>query len=457
MVTQPVGARTKELKMRSPRHILHAFAPVGSEPELVFEKGNGVILTDSDGKEYIDMSSVFACTSLGYGDKRLINTITKQLEQLSFMVPVALMSHVPAIEFAEALSDFAPESINHFFFCNSGSEATNTAISIAKAYWHYLGKSSKFKVICLMEGYHGLAGFVLSLLPDGQLKTPFGPDPAGIVRIPNYNCYRCHLKMEYPDCGIACAHYLEEAIEEEGEDSIAAFIAEPVHGYSGLITPPPEYWPIVREICTRRNVLMIDDEVVTGFCRTGKNFAVDHWNVQPDLMCMAKGMGGVYFPLAGVGVSDQVYAPLVDNVLMVGFTTGGHPAACALGKAALDIYIKDKMCEHVTEIGTHIQQRFDQEFLSLPNVGYAGGLGLLKVIEVVADKETKRRFPLEMDVMHNVVLQKCLESGIFLRIYGTRRHDRMSVSPPLIVTKEEVDRALDRLYPILAGLKEIKA
>ena len=225
---------------------------------------------------------------------------------------------------------------------------------------------------------------------------------------------------------------------------------------SSFATPPPEYWPIVREICTRRNVLMIDDEVVTGFCRTGKNFAVDHWNVQPDLMCMAKGMAGVYFPLAAVGVNDKVYAPLVDNVLMVGFTTGGHPAACALGKAVIDIYIKDKMCEHVTEIGNHIQKRFDQEFLTLPNVGHAGGLGLLKVIEVVADKETKRRFPPEIDIMHNVVLKKCLENGIFLRIYGTRRHDRMSVSPPLIVTKDEVDKALDRLYPILADLKEIK-
>lgn len=449
-------ARTRELKRRSQTHGFRLFGVTGAEPDIVFETANGLILRDTDGNEYMDMCSMFHCTSLGYGRRELIEAANEQMNKLTYMVNGALYANIPAIDYSEALAKFTPRNINRFFFCNGGSEATETALKIARAYWYHQGKPTKYKIICLMEGYHGLTSGVTNLLGDYELRAPFGPEVAGIVRIPNYNCYRCPLDRTYPDCGIACARYLERAIDEEGEDSIAAFIAEPMFGYGGGIAPPAEYFPIVSEICTRHNVLLIDDEVMTGFCRTGKNFAVDHWNVQPDLMTMAKGMSGVYFPVAGIGVSDRVFAPLADKIIMSGVTTGGHPVGMAIAKAALDIYIKERIAERVDQMGKHVRERLDKEFMTLPHVGNYTGLGLMYGIEIVADKKTKHRFPLEMDVMHNVVLSKCLEAGLLPRVYSARRHDRIAFAPPLIATQAEIDKELNILHPILAGLRDIK-
>lgn len=457
MVTGTASTQTQELRQRSQEHIFNTYGgTVGAEPQLIWEKGKGVILTDTDGKEYIDFSSMFLCANLGYCRKELIDAAHEQMNKLTYAVSIASSGNIPAIEYAEGLAKFTPKNINHFYFCNSGSEANESALKIAKAYWYHQGKASKYKVISLMQGFHGLAGFTTGFLPEGELRPFFGPEAPGIVRIPNYNCYRCALGLNYPDCGIACAKFLERVIEEEGENTIAAFIAEPGQGYGGGITPPPEYWPIVRKICTKHHVLIIADEVITGFCRTGKNFGVDNWNVKPDMMVMAKGMAGVHFPVAAVGIGGEVYAALANELIMTGHTTSGHPVAMAVGKAALDIYINERMCEHVTKVGNHIRERLEKEFMALPNVGNAGGLGLFQAIEVVADRETKRRFPVEMDIMHTVVLPKCMEKGLFVRVYSTTRHDRMAIAPPLIVTQEEVDRALDILYPILAGLKDIK-
>lgn len=456
MVTK-VTTRTQELQKRSQAHGFNTYGGVvGIQPEKIWEKGRGIRLTDTDGKEYIDLSSFFLCANLGYCRKELVDVAYEQMQKLTYAISFANSNNIPAIEYAEALAKFTPENINHFYFCNSGSEANESAIKIAKAYWHAQGKASKYKILSLMEGFHGLAGFVTGFLPEGDLRPFFGPEAPGIIRVPNYNCYRCPLSLTYPGCDITCAKYLERVIGEEGENTIAAFIAEPEQGYGGGIAPPPEYFPMVRDICTRHNVLFISDEVITGFCRTGRNFGVDNWNVKPDMMAMAKGMAGVHFPVAGIGISDKVYAGLANTLIMTGHTTGGHPVAMAVGKAALDIYIKERMCEHVTKLGNHIKERFEKEFLPLPNIGYAGGLGLFHTIEVVADKETKRRFPLEMDIMHTVVLPKCMERGLFVRVFSTTRHDRIAISPPLMITQEEIDTALDILYPILAGLKDIK-
>lgn len=447
----------QDWRTRSQAHGFMAFGRPGDAPEVIFEKGKGVILTDVNGKEYMDLCSFFHCTSLGYGREDIAAVAFEEMKKLSFTPNIGLYNHPPGIEYAEALSAFSPKNINHFFFCNSGSEANEVNLKLAKAYWFYQGKPQKYKMISLMEGYHGLTDGTKGMLGDYALREPFGYEtPYGLVRVPNYNCYRCHLERTYHDCGIACARYLEKVIDEEGENSIAAYFAEPILGYGGAITPPPEYFPMVREILTRRNILMIDDEVMSGFCRTGKNFCVDHWGVEPDLMALAKGMTGVYFPVAGIGVSDKVFEVLKDKFFMAGQTTSGHPVGMAVAKKCLEIYHKEKTTEHVTKLGNHLRARLEKEFLPLPNIGDVGGLGLMQAIEVVADKETKRRFPVEKDIMHNVVLPKCLEAGIMPRVYSSIRHDRMSVAPPLIITKEELDKGLDILYPILADLKNLK-
>ena len=449
------STRLHELRQRSAEHIFMTFGVTGAEPDLIFERGKGITLTDVDGKEYMDMCSFFHCCSLGYGRRELIDAAGEQMNKLTFTPSYFMSSNIPAIEYTAELAKFTPKSINHFFFSNGGTEANETAINIARAYWWGQGKATKLKIICLTDAFHGTAIFTTGLNGDPEVQLRFGPPARGIIRIPNYNCYRCSLGLQYPDCGIECARVLEKVIEEEGEDSIAAFIAEPVQGVGGGVAPVPEYFPIVREICTKHHVIWIDDEVMTGFCRTGKNFAVDNWNVEPDMMSMAKGITSAHFPMGGIGISDGVYAPLASEALACGFTTSGMPTACAVAKTVLDIYVRERMTEHVTKIASHVRERLEKEFLPLPNVGNLGGLGLMQSIEIVADKETKRRFLPEVDI-RNVVLGRCLEKGLLTRIYSTRKHDRVAFAPPLIITEEEADKELDILFPIISRLRDLK-
>jgi adenosylmethionine-8-amino-7-oxononanoate aminotransferase len=448
--------RTQELKRRSLEHIFHTHGPVG-EIDLIFEKGKGIILTDTDGKEYMDMCSFYGCASLGYdGREEIINAASEQMKKLSFTPTNVPYSNIPAIEYAEALANFTPKNINRFHFCSGGSDVVELAIKIAKAYWYFRGKASKYKVICLMGSYHGVFYLSGSLTASIAARGPFGPEAPGVVRIPHYHCYRCPFRLKYPDCGIRCATFLEDVVEQEGEDSIAAFIAEPVHSWTGG-PPVPEYWPIVREICTKHDILLIADEIVTGFWRTGKNFGMDNWNVQPDLMTMAKGMSAAYFPISGMGISEEVYSVFPGQALIIGQTHPGNVIGCAVAKAVLDIYVRERIGENATKVGNHVMERLEREFLPLPNVGNVAGLGLELSIEIVADKETKRRFPAEMNIC-DVIQRRCRGKGLFARaLSGLSDVDMVIVIPPLIITKEEVDKELDIMYPILASLEDLKA
>ncbi len=327
------------------------------------------------------------------------------------------------------------------------------AIKIAKAYWYFKGRASKYKVICIMNSFHGVFHFTGSLMGNATGRKYYGPETPGIVRLPHYHCYRCPFGLEYPACGIRCAHFLETVIEQEGPDSIACMLAEPIHSWAGG-PPVPEYWPIVREICTKHDVLLMADEIVSGFCRTGKNFGINHWNVQPDLMVIGKGMTGAYFPFAGLGVSEEVYSVFPGQSLVTGLTNTGIPVGCTIAKTALDIYLREKIAENVTKVGNHVKERLEKEFLPLPHVGNVTGLGLLLNLEIVADKETRRRFPEEMNIT-DVIRERCWGKGLFLRAHGKYEVDVAIITPPLIITKEEVDKELDILYAVLAGLKNL--
>ena len=447
-----VTTRTEELKERSLKHLFHYHGVVG-DLALIFEKGKGIVLIDVDGKEYLDMCSAYACCSLGYGREEIIDVAYEQMKKLSFAVANAPYSNIPAIEYTEALADFTPENINRFQFCTGGSEAIETAVKIAKAYWYFKGRASKYKVICIMNSFHGVFYLTGSLMGSATGRNYYGPEAPGIVRIPHYHCYRCPFGLKYPACGIRCAHFLETVIEQEGADSIACMLAEPIHSWAGG-PPVPEYWPIVREICTKHDVLLMADEIVNGFCRTGKNFGLDNWNVQPDLMVMGKGMTGAYFPFSGLGVSEEIYSVFPGQVLITGLTNTGVPVGCAIAKAALDIYVRERIAENVTKVGNHVRERLEKEFLALPNVGNVTGLGLLLSIELVADKETKRRFPTEVNVV-DVILKRCRGKGLFIRGQKAYGADLLFVTPPLIIAKEEVDKGLDILYSVIAGLKDL--
>jgi adenosylmethionine-8-amino-7-oxononanoate aminotransferase len=447
-----VTTRTEELKKRSLKHLFHYHGVVGSV-SLIFEKGKGIMLTDVDGKEYMDMCSGYACCSLGYGREDIVEAAYEQMKKLSFTVANAPLSNIPAIEYSEALANFTPKNITRFQFCTGGSEAIETAVKIAKAYWYFKGKASKYKVICIMNSFHGTFHFTGSLMGSATGRNYYGPEAPGIVRIPHYHCYRCPFGLEYPSCSIRCAHFLETVIEQEGKDSIACMLAEPSHSWAGG-PPVPEYWPIVREICTKYDVLLMADEIVTGFCRTGKNFGIDHWKVQPDLMVIGKGMTGAYFPFSGFGVTEDIYSVFPGHLLITGLTHTGNPVGCTIAKVALDIYLKERIVENVNSVGNHVKKRLEKEFLPLPNVGNVTGTGLHLLIEIVADKKTKRRFSPDVHVI-DVIRDRCWGNGLFVRGNSAYGIDAVYFMPPLIITEKEADKELDILYPVIAGLKNL--
>jgi len=444
--------RTQELLRTAAKYSIGTLGFIGETTEIIIDKGDGCYIWDTNGNMYLDICAVTQSLNLGYGRREIHRAVAEQLAKVEFVCPFRGFTSDVQIEYEAALAQVTPRNIRRFIFGTSGTEPVELAIQFAKYYWHLKGKPTKYKVVCLERGYHG-SSLMTSSLTYPPNRNYYGPEALGVVRIPNYHCYRCVFGLNYPGCGIRCAHFLEHVIEEEGEDSTACFIAEPVIGAGGCIAPPPEYFPLVADICKKHNVLYINDEVMTGFCRTGKMFAIEHWNVEADMMTMAKGIAATYIPMAGIGISEDMYETLKDTHFAHGHSFSGHPVACAAAKAALDIYLKEGIAERVAKLGKYAKERLEKEFLPLPNVGDISGLGLLLGLGIVADKETKAEFPKELDVMGRLREQH-LKAGLFGRFYGFV--DRLYFTPPLTVTKEEIDKALDLIYPMVVGLKDIK-
>jgi adenosylmethionine-8-amino-7-oxononanoate aminotransferase len=248
---------------------------------------------------------------------------------------------------------------------------------------------------------------------------------------------------------VRCARFLEDTIQVENTNTIAAFIAEGMIGGGGFIEPPPEWWPIVSEICRKYDVLLIADEVLSGFTRTGKMFCIDHWNIKPDIMTMAKGLSGAYLPFGAMAISDEVFNVLKGNIFMHGYTYSGHAIPAAASCASLDIYIKEKVVENVVKVGNHVKQRLEAEFRSLPCVGNISGMGLNYSVELVANKKTKN--PISLDTKTEII-RKLRENGVFTRAIG-RFGNRLHIGPPCTSTIEEVDKALDIVLSVVAEVK----
>jgi len=444
--------RTEELLKADREHVIHPTYVVGGEiGGIVFENAHGVMVVDTEGKEYIDLSSQLVCCNLGHGRKEIIDAITKAVNKMDYTSTYFGFGNVTNIECAQRLAKITPENLNHFFFVSGGSEAVESALKFARFYQHSRGKDSKIKIISLYNSYHGTSGISTSATGFGRglYTTGFGPSLNGFLHIPSYYCYRCPFGLSYPECNIRCAQFLEEVIESEDPNTVAAFIAEPIQGAGGVIDPPQEYWPMVRRICTEHDVLLIGDEVMSGFARTGKMFALEHWNIKPDIMTMAKGITGAYLPFGAVALSDKVCEALKGKFVAQGYTYSGHPLASAASVAALDIYVKDRVAENAANVGQHIRERLDAEFLPLPCVGNIGGKGVFLGLELVKDK--KNKVPIDAD-MREGLSQKMLRHGVYPRIGGSV-NNRLYICPPCIMTIEEADRALDIIKPLIADLK----
>lgn len=444
----------EELLKWDAEHIIHSVFPVGQNAGLLVHSADGVVFRDIYGKEYIDGSSQLTCVNLGYGQQEIIDAAVEQMRKLQYNTTFYGHSNRPSIECSKKLAELTPEGLNYFHFTSGGSESVDTACRLARLYWSNKG-SQRYKIVSLYNSYHGITFGAMSAtgLGRGFFSRGVGPTCAGFLHIPSYHCYRCMFGLEYPECNIRCARFLEETIVQEGADTVAAFIAEPEHGTAGMIGPPPEYWPIVREICTKYDVLLVADEVMTGFGRTGKMFAVQNWDVKPDIMCMAKGITSAYLPFGAVAMNEKVHEGLRGS-MFASYTYSGHPVCAAAAVKTLEIYVRDKVVENAARVGKYARDRLDAEFKSLPCVGDVGGLGLMLGIEIVADKATKKPFDPGLNVVPKIQ-KEALDAGLFIRAALSRLApgDRLSFCPPLIITTEQVDRALDILYPILVNIK----
>jgi putrescine aminotransferase len=453
-----VSKRTEELAKKDAAHLLRGVKVVGAPCEVIFERGEGCKLWDTDGKQYTDISSgLVHCDNLGFGRKDLNDAAYEQMQKLSHICSAGIVSNIPAIEYAEELAKVLPGDINHVYFVSSGTEANEIAVQITRFYWALRGQTEKYKILSLQGGYHGFSHFTSSL---GTLRwepnlSCVGREYSGIVRIPNYHCYRCPFGFTYPSCNILCANFLQEVIKEHGSHAIAALIAEPIQGSAGLVWPPDEYWPIVRRICNDHDILLIADEVMNGFCRTGKFWSMDNWGIVPDILVMAKGINSGYLPLGAVGVSDRLCEHLKGNVFPSGGTSHGLATCIATARPALKACIDENLAERSARLGEHVRERLLQEFLPLPCVDDVMGRGLYQSFEIALNKTTDSEFNLQaVTEAKEYIFRRCLEQGVIVSLidgYPTRQ----PVGPALVIGEGELDEALDVLLGVMNEVKPV--
>lgn len=432
-------------------HKLPGFAPLAPHAErgsLIIVRGKGIWCWDADGRQYLDGCASIWNVNLGFGQKEIAEAVRDQLETLSFHLSLLNFSTPPAIELAAKLAALAPPGLNRVFFTSGGSESNETVIRLCRLYFKLQGLANKTTAIARRRGYHGSSMGAASLTGLDQFHRYFGPLLERVRHIDPPYCYRCPLGKAYPSCAVACADELEQVILEEGPETVAFFIAEPVIGAGGVIAAPQEYWTRVRAICDRYDVLLVADEVITGFGRTGKMFAVEHWDVRPDIISCAKGLSSGYLPLGAVLVHERIYDALVstlqDAAIWHGFTNSGHPACCAAGLKTIEILEREGLVEHAARMGERLRAGLHR-FTASPIVGEVRGIGLMAAVELVRDPASREPFPASAGV-GSYFRDACRSEGLLIRAVG----DSICMSPPLVISGDEIDVLLTRLAAGLA-------
>jgi adenosylmethionine-8-amino-7-oxononanoate aminotransferase len=422
-------------------HLIHPqhFAADHQTP-VVYVEGKGAVLRDAEGREYIDGLSQLWNVNVGHGRHELADAAAAQMRRLAYASAYVGFTNEPAVRLAERLVSLAYKNLSGVYFTTAGAESNESAFKIARYFWKRRGIPTKTKIISRIHGYHGVTMAAMSATGMPVFHKMFAPTVPGFIHIlPSYP-YR------YPGSG---AEALEEAIRREGPETVAAFIAEPVIGAGGVIPPTPDYFPKVREICDRHQVLFIADEVITGFGRTGRWFALDHWGVQPDVVTFAKAVTSAYLPLGGAMVSRDIHqaildAPAAERFMHAG-TYSGHPTCCAVGLANLDIFERERLVERAAAMGARMQAGL-QTLRDLPMVGEVRGVGLIAGIELVKDKTTKEP---ALGVGAKV-LGEAKKRGLITRPRTGQSGDypigdTICLAPPLVITEAQVDRIIEIL------------
>ena len=425
------------------RHQLHGLHhPSRMADAAMVHKADGVWLYTTDGKKILDGMAGLWNVNIGYGNAELPEVAYEQMLDLPYTAGFAGMSNPPSSVLADKLAGFFRPNMNFTYFTSGGSEASDTSFKTARFYWRQLGKVDKTKIISRLFGYHGITMAAMSATGISKYHTMFGPLVDGFIHIPNPNGYRYAGDInEGESVAQAAARALEETIIREGADTVAAFIAEPIQCAGGLVLPDEGYFNLVQDICQKYEVLLIVDEVITGFGRTGTWFGSDQYAIAPDIMQFAKGVTSGYVPLGGMQVTDAIRDVILnapaDQSWMHGYTYSGHATACAVGIANIDIMERDGLLQNSADMGACLLEGLQSLVAEFPNIDNARGVGLLAGIDVVVNKESRA----EDAATATVISDLALEMGLRARPLG----GTIAFSPPLCITADEVDIVINTM------------
>ena len=438
--------KTSTLQELDRQHFRHPFTDHKELSELgsrVITKADNVYLWDSNENKLLDAMAGLWCVNVGYGRQQLVDAATRQLSELPYYNSFFQCTHPPAIELASMLADITPGNLKEVFFTNSGSEANDTVIRTVRYFWEINGEKQKNIIISRKNAYHGSTLGAASMGGMSAMHSQGGLPLPDFVHIDQPYSFNESVDTDIDQFGIDIANKLESKILDLGEERVAAFVAEPVQGAGGVIIPPATYWPRVKQICEKYDILLVADEVICGFGRLGEWFGSDYYDLQPDLMPIAKGLSSGYLPIGGVMISERISKALSEKgeEFTHGFTYSGHPAACAVAIENIKIMHEENLISHVRDdVGPYLQKRW-RELADHSMVGEVRGIGLIGALELVKDKSTRARFD-DKGTLGQTCRNNCVENGLVMRSTG----DIMIISPPLVINHKQVDELVDKAY-----------
>jgi len=453
---------TKELQALDAAHHMHPFTAGGELADKgarIITRANGVYLHDSEGNEILDGMAGLWCVNIGYGRAELADVAAQQMKQLCYYNTFFQTTHVPAIALAQKIAELAPDKLNHIFFASSGSEANDTNIRLVRTYWATKGKPEKKIIISRKNAYHGSSvgsgslGGMTPMHEQGGLPIP------DIIHINQPNWWAEGGDKSPEEFGIAKAKELEEVIMGQGENRIAAFIAEPIQGAGGVIIPPNTYWPEIQRICDKYEILLIADEVICGFGRTGNWFGSQTMGIKPHIMTIAKGLSSGYQPIGGSIVCDEVAEVIGSGEFNHGYTYSGHPVASAVALENIRLLEEENILDHVRKVAAPALKEMWHNLGDHPLVGETTIVGMMASLALTPNKESRAKFAMEAGTAGFTCRERCFANNLIMR----HVYDRMVISPPLVITPEEIKEmgkrarsALDECYTILKEHNQLK-
>ena len=430
-----------DIKRYDRQYIVHSWSVQSALDPMVITRTQGVYMWDENGKRYLDMTSQLMNQNIGHQHPKVVEAIQRQAGKVCFIAPG--VAYETRSLLGKALAEVTPGDLKRFFFTLGGADANENAVKIARAY------TKKWKIITRYRSYHGATYGAIALSGDPR-RPPVEPAMPGVVRVFDPYCYRCSFGLTYPACQLRCAESVDEVIQYETAETVAAVLVESVVGSNGLIVPPDGYMERLREICSKNGVLLIADEVMSGFGRTGKWFAVENWNVTPDLITMAKGLTSGYVPLGAIAISQKIMGALDKQMLYAGLTYNAHPLACAAAIATLRVYRDDKLMENTRAMGEVMGKELEAMQARHPSIGDVRGIGLFWAIELVKDQKTREPL-VKWNAMGTEAAQsreinrRLLEGGV----YTTVRWNFLFLVPPLCIKEDELREGLAVIDKVL--------